>query len=443
MAGEGSAAIPVADLIEQGKLFIGDGYRAKNVELAPHGLPFARVANINGGFRFEDVDRFPESDLARVGNKVSRPGDVVFTSKGSVGRFAFVDESIPRFVYSPQLCFWRSLDWNTILPRFLYYWMASIDFQHQYKSVAGQTDMADFVSLSDQRRMRITLPPLPEQRAIAHILGTLDDKIELNRRMNATLEGMARALFKSWFVDFDPVRARMDGRDTGLPPHIAALFPDRLVESELGEVPEGWEVGTLGDVCEKPQYGYTASASEDAIGPKFLRITDINKRDWIEWENVPFCAIEAAESGKYALTPGDIVIARMADPGHGALVEEAADAVFASYLIRFRPRQRELRRFLQYWLRSDTYWDLVHSRESGTTRANLNAPALGSFPLVIPDLRVLQAFATSVDSLRDKVVANAQESCTLAALRDALLPKLLSGEVRVGEPERFIEKIPS
>src|SRR6185437_15207677 len=93
----------------------------------------------------------------------------------------------------------------------------------------------------------IPLPPIHEQRAIAHILGTLDDKIELNRRMNETLEAMARALFKSWFVDFDPVRAKAEGRDTGLPKHIADLFPDSFEDSELGEVPKGWTVGCVDD----------------------------------------------------------------------------------------------------------------------------------------------------------------------------------------------------
>ena len=149
----------VADLIAEQKLFVGDGYRAKNVELSSSGLPFARAANINGGFRFREADRFPEESLDRVGNKVSQPGDVVFTSKGTVGRFAFVRDDTPRFVYAPQLCFWRSLDREVILPRFLYYWMFGREFFVQYKGVAGQTDMAEYVSLTDQRRMHITLPP--------------------------------------------------------------------------------------------------------------------------------------------------------------------------------------------------------------------------------------------------------------------------------------------
>ena len=107
----------------------------------------------------------------------------------------------------------------------------------------------------------LDIPPSPEQRAIAHILGTLDDKIELNRRMKETLEAMARALFKSWFVDFDPVRAKMAGRDSGLPKHVAGLFPDRLVESELGEIPEGWRVETLSDLLEL-SYGKSPESSK-------------------------------------------------------------------------------------------------------------------------------------------------------------------------------------
>ena len=190
------------------------------------------------------------------------------------------------------------------------------------------------------------IPGLPEQRAIAHILGTLDDKIELNRRMNQTLEEMARALFKSWFVDFDPVRAKIGGRWRpgeslpGLPADIYHLFPDRLVPSQLGEIPEGWEVKTLGEICHKPQYGYTASANSEAVGPKFLRITDINKTTWVEWDGVPYCEISAADYEKYRTRGGDLLIARMADPGHGVMIEDNPDTVFASYLIRFRPINR-------------------------------------------------------------------------------------------------------
>ena len=284
-------------------------------------------------------------------------------------------------------------------------------------------------------------PTLSEQRAIAHILGTLDDKIELNRRMNETLEEMARALFKSWFVDFDPVRAKMEGRDTGLPPDVADLFSERLVESELGEIPEGWEVKTLGVLCHKPQYGYTASAKDEHVGPKFLRITDINKQAWIDWDSVPYCEITEENLDKYQLYKGDVLIARMADPGHGVMIEESQEVVFASYLIRFRPIHERHTRLLQYWLRSDRYWKLVSERGAGTTRASLNAKVLSEFPLVVPSVSVVDAFEGQIASLRARVVENVSESRILTALRDALLPKLISGEMRVNTWDEESEAI--
>ena len=253
--------------------------------------------------------------------------------------------------------------------------------------------------------------------------------------MNATLEAMARALFKSWFVDFDPVRAKMEGRDTGLPNDIADLFPGRLMDSELGEIPQGWFVRTLGDLCHKPQYGYTASAESEPVGPRFLRITDINKESWVSWSRVPYCEATDDELSKYRLTKGDVLIARMADPGHGVLVEEDVEAVFASYLIRFKPIENRDARLLQYWLKSEAYWRLVRGHAAGTTRVSLNAMVLSQFPLVVPPNGVANAFAVAVGALRDRMVQSATEMQLLAGLRDTLLPMLISGELRVNAIE--------
>ena len=150
--------------------------------------------------------------------------------------------------------------------RFAYYFLRQFDFR-SYNSGSAQPSLnRNFI-----HPIPVDVPPVWEQRVIAHILGTLDDRIELNRRMNETLEAMARALFKSWFVDFDPVRAKMEGRDTGFPQDIADLFPDRLVDSEMGAIPEGWVVRTMGDLCHKPQYGYTAPSGfcnqSEHVGP--------------------------------------------------------------------------------------------------------------------------------------------------------------------------------
>ena len=276
-----------------------------------------------------------------------------------------------------------------------------------------------------------------EQRAISHVLGTLDDKIELNRRMCETLEAMARALFQSWFVDFEPVRAKMEGRWRpgeslpGLPAEHYHLFPDALVRSPLGDIPEGWEVRSLGDITEKSQYGYTESAQDEPVGPKFLRIMDINKKPWVDWESVPYCVVGDNDYAKYSLNKGDILIARIADPGHGCLIEEDLDAVFASYLIRFRPQSPNYERYLQYWLRTEDYWNLVRGRGAGTTRKGLNAKVLSEFPLLVPANSTLEAFSEHIDGLRKSIVANVEESRALATQRDTLLPRMMSGEVRV------------
>ncbi len=316
-------------------------------------------------------------------------------------------------------------------PQFVYYLARSPEFRSYAIGQMTGTSGRQRVPTDAVEQFEFPLPPLDEQRAIARVLGALDDKIELNRRMSATLEAMARALFKSWFVDFEPVRAKAAGRPSGLPPALDALFPASFEASELGEIPSGWGVGTLGGLCEKPQYGYTQSAKMEPIGPKFLRITDINKRAWVEWESVPHCEISASDFTKYRLHDGDVLIARMADPGHGCMIEGDPQAVFASYLIRFRPVHRRYARFLQYWLRSDRYWELVSGRGAGTTRVSLNAKVLRDFPLVVPSATVLQAFGSRVCGLRDRVVANADEARTLAAQRDTLLPRLLAGELRV------------
>ena len=375
-------------------------------------------------------------------------GDVVITKDSEkyddIGVPALVREDVPNLVCGYHLAILRPC-----LPKidgaYLFYALSTDESQQQFHSYAnGITRFG--LRKSDIGLVEIFLPPLPEQRTIAHILSTLDDKIELNRRMNETLEAMARALFKSWFVDFDPVRAKMEGRWhageslPGLPAHLYDLFPDRLVESEFGEVPEGWEVKTLGDLCHKPQYGYTASAIDEPVGPKFLRITDINKQPWINWSGVPYCKANREESQKYRLCEGDILIARMADPGHGVLIEENYEAVFASYLIRFRTIKKMHTRFLQYWLKSSTYWQLVQGRSVGTTRFSLNAKVLGRFPLLIPRDGITDVFSGQIDALRRRLIANASEMQRLGALRDALLPKLISGELHIKDVKAFLNR---
>ncbi|MBA2557305.1 MAG: restriction endonuclease subunit S [Chloroflexi bacterium] len=419
----------IADLISHGDLAINDGYRAKNSELSTHGLPFARAQNINDGFKFGEPDRFPEENLSRVAGKVSLPGDVVFTSKGTVGRFALVRDKTPRFVYSPQLCYWRSLNRERIDPRWLFYWMQSREFRVQYSGVAGQTDMADYVSLTDQRRMHITLPSLAQQRAIAHILGTLDDKIELNRRMNETLEAIARALFKSWFVDFDPVRAKAEGRDPGLSAYLADLFPDSFEDSELGEVPEGWKVSPLPDVIE---VNPTRSLRRGEIAP-YLDMANMPTHG-----HSPDAVIEREFGSGMRFTNGDTLVARITpclENGKTAYVDFLQDGQVgwgSTEYIVLRPKPPLPEEFAYCLARSNEFRDFaIQSMTGSSGRQRVPAESLSHYRVASAPEPVADQFGTLVRPLLARASAAAVQSRTLATLRDTMLPKLISGELRI------------
>ena len=444
---------PTVQLGEVVDLLTGFPFKSNMYVNDPDAPRLLRGDNIGQGtLRWSGAKRWSSAAVGNLAPFWLREGDVVLAMDRPWIE-AGLKYSAVRTVDLPALLVQRvaRLRGNTRLDtRFLNYVIGCRDFTEYVISVQTGTAVPH-ISARQIKEFEFPLLPLPEQRSIAHVLGTLDDKIELNRRMNQTLEEMARALFKCWFVDFDPVhakatlknygnhssqggsveraRAYLDRMDRG----IAPLFPDSFVDSELGPIPNGWEVKRLGELCNKPEYGYTASATNEPVGPKFLRITDINKKAWLEWESVPYCQISEADFEKYRLNAGDILIARMADPGHGCMIEEVQQAVFASYLIRFRPVRKLYARLLQYWLRSDAYWGLVRGQGGGTTRVSLNAKVLREFSCTVPSCHLMAAFAKQVDGLRARVVANSAESRTLTALRNALLPKLVSGELRVKE----------
>jgi type I restriction enzyme S subunit len=444
MAGEWKK-YQVSDLIDHSALIIGDGYRAKNSELSNSGLPFARAGNINSGFHFSDADCFPEANLNLVGNKVSQSGDVVFTSKGSVGRFAFVRPDTPRFVYSPQLCFWRSVNRELIDPRFLSFWMSGREFYIQFKGVAGQTDMAEYVSLSDQRRMHITLPPLPEQRAIASILGTLDDKVELNRRMNETLEAMARALFKSWYVDFDPVRAKAEGRDTGLPKHIADLFPDSFVDSELGEIPRGWEVSNIGSIARVIDCLHSKKPERRDVGMPFLQLSNIRDDGLLD-----MCDTYLIDENDYRkwvsrmeASPGDCLITNVGRVGAVAQVPSRQHAALGRNMTGLRcktsfPFPTVL---IECLLSKSMRAEIVLKMDAGTILDALNVKNIPTLRFVRAPDKLLTVFERIARPLRAQMEDHLAESQTLAAMRDTLLPRLISGELRIEDPKRFLSEV--
>ena len=205
-------------------------------------------------FRLDDTPGYKfitEDHANKLKNTNAFKGDIVFTHAGNIGQVAYIPASsiFDRYVLS-QRQFYMRCDVSQAIPEFVTYYFHSPEGRHKLLANASQVGVPSISRpVSNLKTITIPVPPISEQRAIAHILGTLDDKIELNRQMAQTLESIARAIFKSWFVDFDSVKAKMEGKQPeGMSEEIAALFPDRLVDSELGMIPEGWDVATMQDL---------------------------------------------------------------------------------------------------------------------------------------------------------------------------------------------------
>ena len=441
MGGECAEQTTFARLMAEGALEIGDGYRAKNDELGGDGLIFLRAGHVTDThIDFDGVERFHANLESRVRSKLAKPGDVVITTKGnSTGRTTFVSPSMPPFVYSPHLSYWRSLDLNRIEPGFLRYWCKSYEFTAQLAGMKASTDMAPYLSLIDQKRLEISLPLIGTQRAIAHILGTLDDKIELNRRMNETLEAIARAIFKSWFVDFEPVHAKAEGHDPGLPKHVADLFSDCFEDSELGEIPVGWEVRSLRDL---------ASYLSRGIGPCYVEAGGISvlNQKCIRDRRVDFSRARRHDPIKKSIEGRTL---RLLDilvnsTGVGTLGRIAQlwnlpeKAIIDSHVTVIRAAKDVDPWFLGISLIGREA-DVEALAEGSTGQTELSRTRLGELIYLVPSLELQASFGNLVEPLFSRLSVNEQASITFAGLRDTLLPKLISGELRVKDAARFVE----
>lgn len=285
--------------------------------------------------------------------------------------------------------------------------------------------------------LEILLPPLPAQRAIAHILGSLDDKIELNRRMNATLEEMARALFQAWFVDFAPVRAKMEGRAPGLPDEVTDLVPAALVASEVGEIPEGWSVVALPDAIEvNPSRSLAGIKSAPYLDMASMPTRGHRPEQWIE---------RAVGSGM-RFNNGDTLVARITpclENGKTAFVDFLEDGQVgwgSTEYIVLRPKEPLPPPFAYYLARTEGFRTFAIQNMTGSSgRQRVPAECLKQFLIVMPPAQLAQRFGELAWGFMARIRVNSEQIKTLAALRDALLPKLVSGEVRIHHTKLTVE----
>ncbi|MFC4486328.1 restriction endonuclease subunit S [Tepidiphilus baoligensis] len=408
------------------------------------GVPVISGQHLHGS-RVDDKPGFnfiTQEHAEKLRNANVQRGDVIFTHRGTIGQVSYIPSTSAYVCYViSQSQFFLRPDKNKVLPEFLVAYFRSPEGQHKLLANTSQVGVPSIAQpVTYLRSLEIPLPPLPEQRAIAHILGTLDDKIENLRKQNETLEAMARALFKAWFVDFEPVRAKIEGRWQrgeslpGLPAHLYDLFPDRLVESELGEIPEGWEMRPL-DAIANYLNGLALQKfppeSEDEFLP-VIKIAQLRAGNTIGADKAT-----TRIKPEYIVNDGDVLFSwsgslevEVWNGGRGALNQhlfKVTSDVVPKWFYFFA-----IRHHLQNFR--------AIAADKATTMGHIQRKHLTSAKIAVSSPESMKKFDIVISPLFNQLVENAQQSRTLAQLRDTLLPKLISGELRVKDAEAFLER---
>jgi type I restriction enzyme, S subunit len=408
----------------------------KTPAYSEQGLPMVRVTDIRGGFLDLSGTLKVNDDVFEEFTRRHRPerGDIVFSRVGTYGNASYVPNDAPFCLGQNTAIIHPSID-----SRFLHYCLQSPAVREQIEhSVVGSTQKT--ISLKSISALQIPVPPPQELGAIAHILGTLDDKIELNRRMNETLEAMARALFKSWFVDFDPVRAKVEGRDPGLPKPLADLFPDSFEDSELGEIPKGWAVGRFGDVVDLLREQECPLLSPGVLFQHFsIPAFDEGQTARMEYG-------ESIKSLKSRVPAGVVLFSKL-NPEIERVwlvdVVSADRAVCSTEFLVLNPLPPFTRSSMYCLMRLPFFRQQIVGLVTGTSKSHQRAQvkSILNLPVVIPPSSIGAAFDRTSESLLARTLESRRESRTLSTLREALLPKLISGELRVNDARRFVEHI--
>ncbi len=420
-------------------IFDGPHATPKKTQSGPLFLGISSLAN--GRLLLSDTEHLSEADFTKWTRRVApQPDDVVFSYETRLGEAALIPEGL-RCCLGRRLALMRP-DKTKIEPRFLLYYYLSPTFKDFLRSRTNPGSTVDRILLTEVPSYPILLPPLEEQHAIAGILGALDDKIELNRQMNRTLEAMARAIFTSWFVDFDPVTAKAASRQpVRMDTETAALFPDHFADSDLGPIPAGWLLTTIGE--EVSVVGGSTPSSKE---PRFWSRGTIN---WITPRDLARLSDPVVLDTERRITPeglaqissgllpcGTVLLSSRAPIGYLAIAETplAVNQGFIAMVCdKVLPNH-----YVRLWTQANL--DEILARAGGTTFPEISKASFRPIPILVPSRDVLQAFMRKAEPLYQQLVANVRECSTLAALRNALLPKLLSGEIRVRDAEKAAEQ---
>jgi len=383
--------------------------------------PFLRTANVLWGqidLSALDQMHFDEEEEARL---ALIPGDLLACEGGDIGRTAIWEGQMPLVLYQNHLHRLRATR-DGIEPLFYMYWMqAAWTLLFLY---GGEGNKTTIPNLSQGRlaALAIPLPPVDEQRAISHVLRTVQRAKEAPEQVIAALKEFKKSLMRYLFT-YGPVP-------------IEQADKVELKDTEIGPVPAHWEVVRLGDVSEKPQYGFTAAAQSDPVGPKMLRITDIQD-GYVNWDAVPYCRCADDDIPKYLLKDGDILFARTGSVGKAFLVSSVPEAsIFASYLIRVRVDRTRLDPYFAFlFMQTSAYWSQIASHTHGAVQPNVNATQLRSLILPLPPIIEQKKIAEILISVDNKIKAEENKKRTLETLFKTLLHNLMRGKIRVSNVE--------
>lgn len=433
-------AIPLRNGLTRPKAVRGAGVKMVNMgEIFAH----SRIKNIS-------MDRVPLSEKEAEKNLLE-PGDLLFARQSLVfsgaGKCSIFleDEEV---TFESHLIRAR-LNQKIADPIFYYYFFNSIVGRQLIEGIVEQVAAAG-IRGSDLAKLLVPYPPLSEQKAIAHILGTLDDKIELNQQMNRNLEAIASAIFKSWFVDFDPVRAKLEGRQpVGMDAATAALFPDSFDDSPLGEIPKGWRVAQLNEITKSVRGISYRSADLQESKVALVTLKSIARGGGYQEEGLKtytggFKPEQEVKSGEIIVAHTDLTQAAEV-LGKAARVRSHhnfSKLVASLDLAILRSIEQSIsNEFLYGLLSQPNFQEHAYRYANGTTVLHLSAKALPEYQFIMPFSNLVEVYTKVARPLYQTSDINEEQSHTLATIRDTLLPKLMSGEIRVKEAEKIVEDV--
>ncbi len=436
------------------------GIHPKSSDYVKFGVPFIMASDLNNGaVDFGTCSFISASQASQLQKGFAKTGDVLLSHKATIGRTAIVQESEFDFiVLTPQITYYRIKNGLKLNNQYLKAYFDSSFFQGILGSWAGSGSTRAYLGITAQLKLPIIVPPIERQYAIAEQLFSINKKIDLNRQTNQTLEQIAQALFKSWFVDFEPTRAKIAAKEAGaspeeieraamcaisgktpdqlakLPPETqqnlkttAALFPDALVDSELGEIPAGWEVGTLADLCRLNE-----SSWSEKNAPEEVNYVDLaNTKNGIIEEVQRYSWSDAPSRARRILKAGDTIIGTVR-PGNRSftLIGTNEQVLTASTgFAVLSPKKKEYVELLYIASTSNESIDrLAHLADGGAYPA-VRPDVVTQLEIVIPSNDLIEIFSKLNRPVFTQLKDNLDENSTLKNLRDTLLPKLLSGEI--------------